>query len=379
MIRRGYHFKLKTTPEIETAFTMMAGHGRFIWNKALRLNLDRLERGVPIVWYNDLCGLLHLWKQSEEYGFLAEANAQALQQKLKDLDKAFSDAFDLTQPSKRIPRFKKRGEHDSFRFPQGVKIENRRVFLPKIGWVGFFKSREIPGTIKNATVTREADGWYVSIQTEVAIPDPMPRSGPAIGIDRGVAVFAATSEGELVEPMHALAKSQKRLAHLQRNLARQTKGSANRQKTKAKIARMHQHIARQREDFLHKLSTRWSKSHALIVLEDLQIGNMTRSAKGTVENPGSNIAQKSGLNRAILDQGWGEFAAMLGYKMAVQGGRLALVPPQYSSQTCSVCGHVARENRPTRDLFRCVACNYTEHADVNAAKVILARGTKLAA
>ena len=123
VIRRGFRFKLKAPPKIETAFRTMAGHARFVWNKALQLNLDRLERREPIVRYGDLCGLLRLWKQSEEYGFLKEAHSQALQQKLKDLDRAFADAFDRAQPGKRLPRFKKRGVGDSFRLPQGVRIE----------------------------------------------------------------------------------------------------------------------------------------------------------------------------------------------------------------------------------------------------------------
>lgn len=373
-IRRGYRFKLKTTPDLEAIFHSMAGHARFVWNKALRLNLDRLAQGLPIVWYNDLCGLLRLWKQSEECGFLAEANAQSLQQKLRDLDRAFADAFDPTQPGKRLPRFKKRGTDDSFRFPQGVKVENRRVYLRKIGWVGFFKSRDVIGEIKQATVVREADGWYVSIQTEYEIPDPQQAVGGMIGVDRGVAVFAATSDGELVDPINAYAKTMKRLARLQRRLTRKKKGSKNRRRAAARVARMHQRIRCQRKDFLHQISTRWSKSHALIALEDLRIGNMTRSAKGTVENPGSRVAQKSGLNRAILDQGWGELGRMIAYKLGERGGRLVLVPPQHSSQECAECGHVAPENRLTRDLFRCVACGHSKHADVNAAEVVLRRG-----
>ena len=375
LIHRGYRFKLKTTPKTEAAFWTMAGHARYVWNKALRLNLNRLAQDVPIIRYNDLCGLLGLWKRSEEYGFLAEANAQALQQKLRDLDYAFADAFDRSQPGKRLPRFKKRGIGDSFRLPQEVKVKGRRVFLPKVGWVAIFKTREIPGLIKSATVTREADGWYVSILSEVEFAEPKPHHGPAIGVDRGVVCFAATSEGQIVKPLNPGARQQRRLARLQRKLARQEKGSHNRAKTKAQIARLHQRIRRQRQDFLHKVSTRLSKSHALIVLEDLRIGNMTRSAKRTVENPGSHVAQKAGLNRSILDQGWGEFARMIEYKISARGGHLLLVPPQHSSQECSACGHVAPQNRPSRDIFRCVACGHTEHADVNAAKVILARGT----
>ncbi len=373
-VLRGYKFKLKTTPELQRQFALMAGHARFVWNKALRLNLDRLEHKMPIMRYNDLARLMRLWKQSDEYSFLSEAHSQILQQRLKDLDRAFSDAFDRNQPLKKLPRFKKKGRDDSFRFPQGVKVENRRVYLPKIGWVRFYKSRDIPGTIKQTTVTREADGWYVVFQVELEIPDPLPQTALAIGIDRGVSVFAATSEGELAEPLNALQQSLSRLARLQRQLSRQKKFSKNWRKTKARITKLHQKVARVRHDFLHKLSTRWSKSHALIVLEDLSVRNMTRSAKGTLENPGRNVAAKSGLNRAILDQGWSDFARMLDYKLAERGGYLLFAPAPYSSQTCSVCGHVDPANRPSRDLFRCTACGHVEHADVNAARVILQRG-----
>ena len=374
VVYRGYRFKLKGDPALEQRLKVFAGHCRFVWNKALRLNLDRLDSGLPTIRFNDLCGLLHLWKKSEEYGFLAEANAQTLQQKLRDLDRAFADAFDPSQPGKRLPRFKKRGIHDRIRFPQDVQVEGCRVFLPKVGWVRFFKSRNVPGTVKQATVTHEADGWYVSLLAETEADEPKPHPGSELGVDRGVAVFAATSEGELVEALHARRRLQAKMRRLQRKVARQKKGSKNQAKTRRRIACLHQRIAGTRADFLHKLSTRWAKSHGTIVLEDLRIGSMTRSAKGTVEDPGRNVAAKSGLNRSILDQGWGAFARMLEYKIRDRGGHLLMVAPQRSSQTCSACGNVDAANRPNRDTFRCTSCRYSEHADVNAAKVILQRG-----
>lgn len=377
LVRQGFRFKLKTTPAIERLFRLNAGHARFVWNKALRLNLDRLARGVPIIRYTDLCGYLRLWKASDEYAFLAEAHSQVLQQKLKDLDRAFAGAFDPSQSGKRLPRFKKKGRRDSFRFPQGVRVENRRVFLPKIGWVGLFKSREIPGIIKQATVYEEPDGWYVSIQTERNKPEPEPAVGGMLALDLGVAVFTATSDGELIEGVRAFARLSRKLARLQRKLARQKKGSANAKKTKARIARLHQRIRRIRDDFLHKVSTRLGKSHAIIFAEDLDIRGMTRSAAGTLEKPGRNVKAKSGLNRAILDQAWGTFLRLLRYKLELRGGRLIPVPYGYSSQECSECGHVSAANRPSRDTFRCEACGHAEHADLNAAKVILKRGLRL--
>lgn len=255
-----------------------------------------------------------------------------------------------------------------------MRVEGHRVFLPKIGWVRFLQSREVPGTVKQATVSREADGWHVSVLAEIHSAAPKPHAGPALGVDRGVAVFAATSDGELAEALNAGKRLQAKMRRLQRKLARQKKGSKNRAKTRQRIARLHQKIARMRADLLHKLSTRWAKSHGTIVLEDLRIGSMTRSAKGTVEEPGRNARAKSGLNRSILDQGWGAFAQMLEYKTGARGGHLLLVPPQRSSQTCSACGHVDAANQPDRDTFRCTVCGHTEHADINAAKVILQRG-----
>ncbi len=364
---------------MEHILRIMAGHARFVWNKFLAMNLSRLRNGQKILWYDEMAWFLKLWKQSNEYGFLNEAHSQVLQQKLMDLAKAFRDAFDRNQPGKRIPRFKEKGRNqDSIRFPQGIKVSNRRVWLPKIGWVGFFKSRDIPGTIKSATISREADGWYVSILVEVEAPKLAKATGPNIGVDRGVAVFAAPSEGELVEPLD-FTRIRKKIAKLQRKLARQKKRGKNWLKTKAKIAKLQQHQARMRLDFLHKLSAGWSKKHPLVVLEDLKVGNMTRSAKGTVEEPGRNVAQKSGLNRSILAQGWGMLEQMLGYKTTRRGGHLLFVPPHHSSQECSECGHVSQKNRPSRGIFKCQACGHTEHADVNAAKVILKRGLGQAA
>jgi len=146
----------------------------------------------PALEYGDLAGLLKLWKRSEEYGFLKEAHAQAEQQVLRDLDRAIWNGLKRT---KAMPRFRKKGRQDSFRYPQGFKIEGSRVYLPKIGWVSFFKSREIQGTLKNVTVSRKGRHWFVSIQTERVIGDPMHPSTSTVGIDLGVRRFATLSDG----------------------------------------------------------------------------------------------------------------------------------------------------------------------------------------
>ncbi|MEA3477431.1 MAG: RNA-guided endonuclease TnpB family protein, partial [Bacteroidota bacterium] len=347
---------------------------RFLWNKCLAMNLDRLEKRQPILRYNELAYWLTVWKRSEEYGFLKECPSQVLQQKLKDLERAFRDCFDKSQPLKRAPVFKKRGLNDGIRFPQGFKIVNRRIFLPKIGWIGFHKSCDITGTIKSITITNRGGQWYASIQVEQMIEIGKHASDSELGIDAGIKSFAAFSDGTKIEGVHSFRKHEERLAREQRKLARKKKGSNNWKKQKQEIAKLHHTIANVRQDFHHKLSTDISKNHAKVYVEGLQISNMSASAKGTFEDPGSRVKAKSGLNKSILDQGWYEFRRQLDYKLFWRGGILVEVNPRHTSQRCSCCGYTAKENRLSQALFRCQVCGYEENADVNAAKNILTVG-----
>ena len=191
--------------------------------------------------------------------------------------------------------------------------------------------------------------------------------------DLGVTKFAALSDGSFIDGANAFKKYEKRLAFYQRCLSRKRTFSANWRKAKAKVSRVHRKIANVRNDLLHKSSTTISKNHAVVVLEDLRITNMTASARGTLEQPGTNVAAKSGLNRRILDQGWGEFRRQLGYKLAWNGGTLLLVDPRNTSRTCAACGQVSAQNRQTQAAFKCIACGHASNADTNAAKNILGR------
>lgn len=205
---------------------------------------------------------------------------------------------------------------------------------------------------------------------------PTPPTGEAVALDLGVARMATLSDGRVFPALNVLRRRQVRLTRLQRALARKTKGSHNRAKARAKIAKLHWHVAAARRDHLHKISTELSKNHAKIVLEDLTVRAMTGSARGTVEEPGRNVRQKAGLNRSILEQGWGEFRRQLEYKTKWRGGELILVPAAHTSQTCPnpECRHVAAENRPSQAHFACVACGHTGHADDVAATNILRAG-----
>ena len=279
-----------------------------------------------------------------------------------------------------FPRFKAKGRKDSCRFPQGIKLDggNNRIYLPKIGWVRYRNSRETIGTIKNVAVFFKCGKWYVSIQTEYEQEEPV-HSGSDIGIDMGIVRFATLSNSRYFEPINAFHSLKGRLAKLQRRLKRKIKGSRNWKKLVAKISKLHHRIANIRKNFLHQISHTISNNHATVYVEDLKVGNMSKSAKGTKENPGKMVKQKSGLNRAILDQAWYEFRRQLEYKLRWRGGQLILVAPQYTSQCCPACGHTAKANRTTQALFDCVQCGYTKNADVVGAINVLQRGRALGA
>lgn len=370
---QAFKFEVRPNGGQQRQMRRFAGSCRFVYNRALALQKARHEAGEKRLGYAGLCKELAAWKQAPETEWLALAPSQPLQQALKDLERAYTNFFEGRAA---FPVFKKRGRHDAFRFPQGVKLDpgNARIFLPKLGWMRYRKSREVVGTVKNVTVSQEAGRWYVAIQTEREVPESRHPSTSMAGMDMGVARFATLSDGSTVEPLDSFRKLEKRLAHEQRKLARKVKFSRNWKKQKARIAKIHRQIGNARNDFLHKASTAISKNHAMIVVEDLNVACMSRSAKGTADDPGKNVRAKSGLNKSILDQGWGAFRRMLEYKLQWRGGEVLAVHPAYTSRTCSACGHESAGNRRTQAKFRCIACGHTMHADHNAARNILAAG-----
>ena len=375
LIRKAFKFRLKTDRVTNRIFDCFAGHCRFLWNKCLRVNLDRLYQKNRILRYEELDFWSKQFKRSTEYNFLKECPSQALQQKLRDLDKAFMDAFDKSQPNKRLPRFKKKGCDDSFRYPQGFKIRGNQVFLPKIGWLRFSKSQRLVGLPKNVNISKRAGHWYVSIQTEYQVEVEQHPSSSMVGIDMGINRFATLSTGEYFEGKHSFRKHEQGLCKAQRVLSGRVKFSRNWKKQKSKVQKIHSRIANIRLDYLHKLSTKLSKSHAILVLEDLKVRNMSASAQGTQASPGNRVKSKSGLNKSILDQGWFEFRRQLMYKQVWRGGEVLLVNPKHTSQRCpESCGHIATENRVSQSQFCCVRCGYKNHADVVGAINVLRAG-----
>jgi putative transposase len=378
IIRKAYKYRIKTNSIIENLLFQFCGCNRFIWNKSLALQKESLNKEKKILSYNHLASCLVEWKKDEETSFLKTAPSQTLQQSLKNLDRGLRDAFNKKQPGKLFPVFKKKGLSDSYRYPQGFKIEGNRIFLPKIGWVRFHKSREMAGTPKNVTVSRKGQHWFVSIQCEGKLHLTDRPITDSIGIDMGIKKFLAQSNGEYTNPINSFKKLQDKLARAQKRLARKVKFSNNWKKQKQVITKLHIKITDARNDFLQKQSTILSKNHAMIIAEDLKIKNMSSSAKGTMEAPGKNVKAKSGLNRSILDQGWGMFLRMLEYKQAWSGGIFLKVNPKNTSRTCPVCGHVSADNRKTQSSFECVKCNHQANADYVAAVNIKERGMKIA-
>jgi len=374
-IRKGMKFRLEPNTKQKADMTKFSGHNRAVWNKALAMTKDRLERKIPILWYHELnWNLTKFWKQSEEMGWLNEAPSQTLQQTLKHFDRAMRDCFDRNQPNKRMPRFKKKGHGDSFVFPQGFCVEGNRIKLPKLGWVRFRKSRELEGKLKSVTVSHSGKHWFVSVLCEMEVSDPVHSSTTAVGIDRGISIMAACSDERDYGNVRAFRKHQKRLAKAQRALSRKVKFSNNWRKQKEVIQTIHSKIVNIRRDALHKASTEISKNHAMIFMEKLGVSRMSKSAKGTIDEPGNQVKAKSGLNRSILDAGWSMFATMLEYKQTWNGGCVQYVPAAYTSQQCSVCGYTDKANRVSQSKFHCQHCGYAENADRNAARNILAAG-----
>lgn len=373
-LMRAYRFQLRCRPAQERSLRRIAGCMRWVWNKALEEHQRRYAQGEKFASYPDMCKWLTERRNDPATAWLSEAPIHPQQQVLRRLDDTFKRFF---AKQAGYPKFCKWGEEPGIRFPDPKQFAidqiNGRLKCPKLGWLRLRQSQPVAGILKNISLTREGDRWYASIQVE--LPDVLPTAGlePSLAIDVGLTVFAATSAGAKIKPLQALKRQARYVRRAQKAVSRKVKGSANRKKAVRKLGDLHRRVARQRADWLNKLTTELANRHPVIAIEDLRIKNMSASAKGTKDAPGKNIRQKAGLNRSILDAAWGEFGRQLQYKLQWRGGQLVLVEPAYSSQTCSQCGHVAAENRKSQASFKCVACGHSENADINAAQVLLQR------
>ena len=376
---QAFKYELQPTGEQQHNMRRYAGACRFVFNKALALQKDNHEAGNTFIGYVAMARNLTAWRNGAETPWLKDAPVHPLQHALKDLEKAYKNFFARRTA---FPRFKKKGQGDSFRYPDPKQIKldqaNGRIFLPKLGWLRYRNSREALGEVRNATVSQSGGKWFVSIQTQREVEPATPRGG-MVGIDMGIARFATLSDGSFLAPLNSFKRNESALRSAQRAMSRKTRFSHNWKKAKARIQKIHARIGNTRRDYLHKATTTISQNHAIVCIEDLQVRNMSRSAAGTSESPGRNVRAKSGLNKAILDQGWAEFRRQLDYKLAWNGGHLIAVPPRNTSRTCPACGDVSEENRQTQALFCCAECGFEENADlVGAINVLRAGHARLA-
>ncbi len=280
------------------------------------------------------------------------------------------------------PRFKSLRHFDTIplRHGDGARLDTQtgatRLYIQGIGTIKVYTHRPIVGEVKNAmSITRIGKHWYLNIAVDVSEDSlrKRPATGAMVGIDRGVISTVATSDGELISNPRHYRRSEAQLADKQRALSQCKRGSKRRKEVAAQVGAIHRKIRNQRRDFLHKLSNSLVNDYDFIALEKLKIENMTKTAKGTIEEPGTNVAQKTGLNKSILDAGWGILHDMIEYKAEEAGAHVTLVDPKHTSMMCFKCKHIEAGNR-VGEQFECLSCGHKDHADINAAKNILQRG-----
>ena len=376
-------YRLIPTPAQQAVLRDHCGHARYVWNLAVEQHSHWHPGRKSAPGYLEQCR--QLTQARAENPWLAAGSATVQQQALRDFTRARAAFFDPANPAGR-PTWRKAGRDEGFRITgrRGRQWDVRRVSrntgqarVPKAGWVRFRWSRPVPPDAKSYRVTRDRAGrWHVAFAV-VPGPVPAPGNGQVVGIDRGVAVSAALSTGELLHCPALTGRERIRLRRLQRALARTRRRSNRRGRVKHAIARLRARESDRRKDWAEKVSTGIARRFDVIRVEDLKIGNMTRSARGTRENPGRHVGAKAGLNRGILGSGWGLLVRRLEDKAP---GRVEKIKPHYTSQRCSACGQVDRDSRESQAVFRCTACGFACHADVNAAiniaagHVVTARG-----
>ncbi len=360
LIHKAFRYRVYPTPEQIVRLAAWDNALRFLWNLGLeqrRIGLSRCggDKRYPTAFdqINELASL------RAELPWLADVPRNVCAQLLVELDKAWSRCFAKLA---RAPRWKRKGL-DALGLcephPKVWRLDGSMIRFPKLGNLRAVVHRPPVGKPKTCALREEAGQWFASLIYETEVAEPAARTSPVVAIDRGVVNTIADSDGNItVNPKHLDAIA-KQLARAQRNVSRKKKGSKNREKAKHRVAVLHRKVRRQRDHVLHEISARLSKSHAIVVVEKLQIGNMVKANRG--------------LARSILGAGWGRLVEQLRYKTAALGGAVVEVPAAYSSQTCHGCGYVDAESRKAQAVFECVGCGLCEHADLNAAKVLLQR------
>ncbi len=366
-------YRLLPSPAQEAVLRDHCAHARFTWNLAVEQHAHWRPGRRSAPGYLEQCRQLTATRA--EHAWLRHGSQMVQQQALRDFAQAMAAFFDPQNPAGR-PSWRKAGRDEGFRVvalkPGEVRRLSRHVGevrVPKAGWVRFRWSRDVPAGVKSYRVTMDRAGrWHIAFAV-IPEPVPAPSNGEVVGIDRGVAVSAALSTGDLLPAPGLTGRERKRMRRLERRLARAKRGSNRRGRVRLAIARLKARETDRRTDWAEKASTDLARRFDVIRVEDLKIRNMTRAARGTARNPGRNVRAKAGLNREILRSGWGLLVRRLEDKAP---GRVEKVKPHYTSQRCSACGQVDGKSRESQARFVCTACGFACHADVNAARNIAA-------
>jgi transposase len=364
-------YRLESTPAQERILLRHCSDARYVWNLCVEQQAHWRPGRRSAPGFAERCR--QLTDARADNWWLAEGSVTVQQQAIRDFDQAMRNFFGGTH---RKPTWRKARRDEGFRViavkPEHVRRLNRgtaMVLVPKCGWLRFRLSRPVPAGVKSYRVSRDRAGrWHIAFAAIRPAIDG-PGTGEMVGIDRGVAASAALSTGELLTTPRLSPGRQVRLVRLQRKLARAQRGSHRRRQVRAAVARLRAREADARKDWCEKTSTVIARRFDVIRVEDLNIANMTRSARGTVAEPGRNVAAKAGLNREIRRSGWGLLVRRLEDKAL---GRVQKINPAYTSQRCSACGHVDPKSRESQADFRCTACGFACNADVNAARNIAA-------
>jgi putative transposase len=384
-VRKTYQEKLKPTPTQERALEQVLWRCRTLYNTALeqRIILWK-QRGMSITRYQQEAELKDLRADLPEY---AAIHSHVLQDVLARLDKTYQAFFRRLSAGENpgFPRFQGSNRYHSFTYKEygnGARLDNGYMVLSKIGRIAVRWSRPIEGTIKTVTVSKEADGWYVSFSCAEVPTQPLPLTGRETGIDVGLKVFLITAEGDAVENPRHYRKAERELKKAQCRVSRRKKGSNRRKKAVKLLARKHQHARRQRTNFHHKTALLLVREYDTIYVEAIAPANLSRRPAPVPDGNGgygylhNGAKRKAGLNKSIQDAGWGRFLSILTCKAAWAGKRVEAVNPAYTSQDCSGCGERIQKSLSVRTHV-CPACGLILDRDENAARNIQWRGQRL--
>jgi len=348
--KKAFKFRLYPNEDQQAALAIQVGHARFVYNWALdrrQAHYKATGKGLSAF---DINYELKALKNDPDTIWLKQADSQALQQKSKDLQRAYVNFFEGRAS---YPKFKSRKDKQSIRYPQRFKVEGKRIYLPKVGWVKAVIHRLVEGEMKNCTVSKTKSGkYFASIQGVIEIDEPI-YEGTHTGVDLGIKDFATLSNGQKIDNPKWFRKGEKKLARLQRQHARQVKGSANREKARIKVARQHEKVANQRRDFHHKLSHQLVTENRILTLENLHVKGMVRNRK---------------LAKSISDAGWSEFVRQCEYKGAWSGCHVEQINRFFPSRkTCAECNAVNQDLTLSDRTWVCTECGVVHDREVNAA------------